>query len=189
AGTPNDASTSSTPGVTSGNGPLSKLSVSRTVGSGGETEDLPERSIRSRAPRSSVPAPGEPGDGPLPEGERADVHLEDAHLPSAGKRAEHRVGRRPSDAAPPPAAEDEELGHVGHVRVAGELRSAVDQSESSRPTARPDQERNPSRIAPVGGDLGEAEAAVLADLARHELAEVVDVELEQVREKGLLGCA
>src|SRR5262245_29996546 len=155
AGTPNDASTSSTPGVTSGNGPLSKLSVSRTVGSGGEAEDLPEGSIRSRAPRSIVPIPGDPGDGPLPEGQRADVHLEDAHLPPPGKGPENGVGRGPSDPAPPPAAEDEELGHVAHVRIAGELRSAVDESEPRGPAARADQERNPSRISPVCGELGE----------------------------------
>src|SRR4029453_16532337 len=149
--------------------------------SAGEPEDLPERSVRPRAARPGEPVPREPADGPLPERQRDEVDLEDAHLPSTGTRPDPRVRGRGSGAAPPPAAEDEELGHVGHVGIVGELRSTVDEGESRRPAVRADQERNPSRVSPVRRELGEAEAAVLSDLARHELAEVVHVELEEIR--------
>src|SRR4029450_9342923 len=68
---------------------------------------------------------------------------------------------------------------------AGGAPSALITTEARR---RPHHARHPPPVSPVRRELGEAEAAVLSDLARHELAEVVHVELEQIREEGLLGC-
>jgi hypothetical protein len=60
------------------------------------------------------------------------------------------------------------------------------QRRNTEPLDTMDEEREPAGIFPVERKVGVAKAPVVAEPEVHELAEVVGVELQQVREDGLL---
>jgi hypothetical protein len=104
-----------------------------------------------------------------------------------GQPVEQPEGGLAADARAPVAAQHEELGDVEVRRVVARRGAARREGEAGEGLAVADQEREAAvRLAPVGGQALVAEAAVGAHVERKCLAQVVQVELEQARERGLV---
>ena len=119
------------------------------------------------------------GDRDPPEHGCRRVGRQLTHLPVTGEHREHPSCSLNADSTTPVLAQDEELRHV--VRLAG-----PDEREACDAAAGPNQERMPIRFRPVLVEIGVSEEAVLIDVLRSELREVVDVELEEVTHHGFV---
>lgn len=83
------------------------------------------------------------------------------------------------------AAKNEELGDIEDGRIVARWRAACGQHKSHDPTAMSDEKWEPTlRLGPVERKLGVTEASIRPQLdGRERLAEVVKVQLEEVRQQ------
>ncbi len=125
-------------------------------------------------------------DSPLPKMPRRSVRLHHAHLPASREPPPDLMRRARSNSPPPASPHDEKLSHVPHRFMAGIRGSRLDQHQPGQFPIYPDQERMPARISPIERQRLISELAVLPYIYMVEFAEIVRVQLEQLRQDRLL---
>ena len=86
-----------------------------------------------------------------------------------------------ADAAPAVSTRDEKLRYIPDIRVASDFRAALHQNETGLFAINPDQQRMAVRLHPIQRQARVAEAPIRAQLYRSELAEIVRIQLKQIR--------
>ena len=121
----------------------------------------------------------------LPERQAGPISFGHSDHPSPGESAPKRERRISPDTGAAMPAEDEKLRDVEVRRIGRGWGTARGQHEPDYSAAGRDEKRKPGlRLGPVSGQVLVAEASVRIRLERIHHAEVMDVELEQVREYG-----
>src|SRR5262245_45584746 len=145
-----------------------------------ERKDLPGVRIAG-AGVLGMRAAGVLGDDRCPEPERTLVSLRDTDDPATRQAIPQESSRLPADAEAAVAPQHEELLQVEIVRILGRGRATRDEREADDPRAAADQEGEaPAGLLPVERQPVVAEAPIGAGLEEERLAQIVDVELEQV---------
>src|SRR5438067_5687029 len=118
-----------------------------------------------------------------PKGERSGVSFRHADGPTAGIAIPGHKGGFPADSRTAVASRHEEFGDVVDVRIFGDRRAERDQHKAEDAIAPLDEERKTALgLGPVECQWGITEATVGAQVDGKHVAEIVTVELEQVRE-------
>lgn len=115
------------------------------------------------------------------------VRLHHSDLPAAGELLEREMSEPDSDPQPPVAAQDEELSHIPNETFGGGLRYLLHEGKPGPLAVSRSQERKAAGASPVELKVGIVKPAVSANLEGNDLAEVVQVELEQVFKDRFVG--
>src|SRR6187402_1049856 len=128
--------------------------------------------------------------GARPKRQASAVGCGHAHDPTAGQAIPEQLCRSGTHTRTALTAQHEELSHVEDFGVVTQRRAALRQSEADQLIAPANQERIASlRLAPVGRERRIAKATVSPQSNGKRLAQIVDVQLEQVCEQASLGFA
>jgi len=117
----------------------------------------------------------------LPELVGGNVGCTSADLPGTGEAEPDAIREFGTEASAAVAAEDEELGHVADAVL-----DLVDKCEACPCSVEASEEGVAPGVGPVERQFAVAEAAVGPGVDRDELAEVVDIELEEIGEDTLM---
>ena len=123
---------------------------------------------------------------PFPKLARGTIGLHHANLPAPRKSAPYCVSGRDPNSTPPVAARDKKLRHVPDRRIAGCTRSSLYQSQTCQFAIRPDKKGVPAGLKPIKREIFVAEPAVRSQLQFEKFAEIVCVQLQKIRQYGLL---
>ncbi len=118
-------------------------------------------------------------DGGGPETQARNVGVHHTNLPRPGELSENFARRHRANSEPAVSAKDKELGHIPNTV------GAIYEDEAGQFPVELNQERMPVGIGPIEGKRRIGEAPVVANLDGVELAEVVDVEIEEISENRL----
>ncbi len=125
-------------------------------------------------------------DGTLPKIVGRNIGLHHADLPWARKPLPYLVCYLSSDSTPPASAKDEEFSHIPDSQVGGDFRPALHQNEPCQVATLLYKKRKSARFAPIKWKQGIAEPASTIHLQTVEFAEIVRVQLQEIRERRLL---
>ena len=114
------------------------------------------------------------------------VRLHHADGPRTGESAPDCMRHLGSNSKPAVGAENEELGNVGNGLIGGSVQTVLDEHESCPFAIDLDEEWMAAWRLPIERQVRVDECTVRAYLKWEELTEVVDVELKQVGDDGLL---
>jgi len=119
-----------------------------------------------------------------PESKGCRILGELAHLPLSREEIEEAGRDKGPHAATAILAQDKELFHVVGLSVTGEVAPIIDDREPSQLRIDPDEERVPPRLDPATSKDLIAETPILADVPPGELAEVVQIQLDEAAQDG-----
>lgn len=98
----------------------------------------------------------------------------------------YRVRRSSSNSAPAVSAKNEELGQIPNGPIARGTWLLLHEDQSGKFSIGPEEERVPVRFRPIERKVTVTESAVQADVRFEELAEIVNIQLQQVRQDRLI---